>query len=646
MRYFIHSFVLVLLLGGIISANGQNMVCGTDEFAILEAQQNPNYEQIQEHFLARYVRHMESRENAPSSIRSDCDFFLIPVVVHVVYQTGAQNISLAQIEDMIRVLNEDFRRIYGTGGFSDGADAKIQFALATKDPNGNPTNGVLRIQSNLTNHNQNNDANLKALSKWDTGKYLNMWVVQQIASATPQPGTILAYASLPDDGTDSNDGIVTRHDIVGTIGTGGTAFVHSLTHEVGHFLGLRHPFQGGCIGTGANDCLTAGDLICDTPQMEEAIQSCSGNPNTCSEDPCDFLDPLENYMGYAHACLNVFTPGQVERMHFFLTDAGSPRKTLVEQSNLVAAGVDSVIAVETKPQVNFDFERVWACANISTIQFFDQTDGCVSNYQWEFEGGTPAVSTDENPTVQYAAAGTYRVKLTALNSVDQDSIIREKLIQVTDGGAILPAQTVNWSESFESGIYPPVDWYIHDHDQNGSWEKRVNIGFDGDDCVMIPNFNGPSCESFEDLMTPVFDLTDNTSFQLSFHYAYQPAGVTADVEDRLLIQVTDDCGDNWTTVYENFGFLMATVSALNAMLLLLSLLLLQNGKTLTLNLDQFAGNPNVRVRFRMKVRNGQNFYMDNIRLAGVSLQALNRIFTFRILWKLYPIHLIRLSNST
>ncbi|MGZ5190860.1 MAG: hypothetical protein ACXWCZ_07540, partial [Flavisolibacter sp.] len=139
---------------------------------------------------------------------------IIPVVVHVIHDGGTNNISDLQIQSQIDVLNEDFRKIFGSNGYGNGVDTDIEFCLAKKDPLGKCTNGIIRIKSPLTNHQTYQRGQLSLLSFWDNTRYLNLYVVKNINNGS---GTV-GYASFP-GGPNNEDGIVVRHDYFGKLGT-------------------------------------------------------------------------------------------------------------------------------------------------------------------------------------------------------------------------------------------------------------------------------------------------------------------------------------------------------------------------------------------------------------------------------------------
>ena len=152
--------------------------CATDE-------QSSDHWENDPQFRAEYFRsQLERSQWDPASGRFPLSdgIYRIPVVVHVIHNGGASNISKQKIDSQIRILNEDFRKQAGTPGFGNGVDTEIEFFLAERDDQGNCTDGVVRIQSSLSNHNRNDEDLLKGLFQWDPQMYLNIWVVADIRS--------------------------------------------------------------------------------------------------------------------------------------------------------------------------------------------------------------------------------------------------------------------------------------------------------------------------------------------------------------------------------------------------------------------------------------------------------------------------------
>jgi hypothetical protein len=243
----------------------------------------------------------------------------IPVVVHVVYNTTAENISDAQVLSQIAVLNADFRKLNSDAGnvpaaFSGlAADANIEFCLASTDPNGATTTGITRTSTTATSFSTNDGVKFSTSggkNAWDATKYLNIWVCDI-------SGGILGYAQFP-GGSASTDGVVIDYQYYGTTGTATAPFNKGRTgtHEVGHWLNLYHIW--GDDGTGC----TGTDSVSDTPNQADENYGCPVFPQvSCSNGPNG--DMFMNYMDYTDdACMYMFSTGQASRMQALFASGG------------------------------------------------------------------------------------------------------------------------------------------------------------------------------------------------------------------------------------------------------------------------------------------------------------------------------------
>jgi len=235
---------------------------------------------------------------------------IIPVVVHVVYNLPAENVSMAQIKSQIKVLNRDFRATnpdksqVPTVWKGLVADARIEFVLAKLDPEGNPTNGVTRTKTDRTSFGTNDSVKFTGSGgkdAWPTSRYLNMWVCKL-------GGGVLGYAQFP-GGPSETDGVVITHTGFGTVGTAAAPFHlgRTATHEIGHWLNLRH------IWGDTEDC-SGTDHVADTPNAAGPNQGSPTFPSiSCSNGPNG--DMFMNYMDYSDdPALVMFTSQQVVRM--------------------------------------------------------------------------------------------------------------------------------------------------------------------------------------------------------------------------------------------------------------------------------------------------------------------------------------------
>ncbi|MFT5644874.1 MAG: hypothetical protein ACI83P_002438, partial [Janthinobacterium sp.] len=235
----------------------------------------------------------------------------IPVVVHVVWNTAAQNVSDAQVASQIDVLNRDFRRTNPDVNTTPApflplaTDSRIEFVLASTDPNGAATNGIERRQSSTTSFSSNDAVKSHGtggLNAWPQDEYLNLWVC-------PLSGGLLGYAQFP-GGPAGTDGVVIQQSAFGTTGTATAPFNlgRTATHEIGHWLNLNHIWGDdgtGCAGT---------DNVADTPNQGGYNTGAPTFPHTsCSNGPNG--DMYMNYMDYVDdRAMVMFSAGQVARM--------------------------------------------------------------------------------------------------------------------------------------------------------------------------------------------------------------------------------------------------------------------------------------------------------------------------------------------
>lgn len=249
--------------------------------------------------------------NNPSDEYIPGNIWEITVVVHRFESTTGDGVYPdSLVRTQIEVLNEDFRALAGTPG-EPGADTRIQFRLATHDPDGNPHPGWTRT----TNEFWFNDlpdpvnGNYWDAVGWDPARYLNIYTLSPVAPG----GLILGYvqwfpqegAGLPDDGVRILWNAFGRQSTNAPYDLGRTA-----THEVGHYLGLYHTFQDGCGDATTPGCRTTGDLICDTNPEAESHFGCETESQSCG-----LPDPVRNYMDYSDDfCMTNFTIEQARRM--------------------------------------------------------------------------------------------------------------------------------------------------------------------------------------------------------------------------------------------------------------------------------------------------------------------------------------------
>jgi len=310
---------LLLLLPGLMQpVFGQERTCSTMDQLEEEIRENPLRQSV--------LNAIEDHTNmvlSGATRSAVTGVITIPVVVHVVYNTTSENISTAQINSQIDVLNKDFRRTNtdATSLWPQAADSEIQFCLATVDPSGNPTSGITRTSTTSTSFSSGNNMKFNSTGgkdAWPAGSYLNIWVCDL-------SGGLLGYAQFP-GGSASTDGVVIDYQYFGTVGTATAPFNlgRTGTHEVGHWLNLRHIWGDGPCGVD--------DFVADTPESDAPNYGC-----TPSHVSCGTVDMVQNYMDYSDdACMNLYTAGQKARMRA-LFNAGGARVSLLSSAGCGSA---------------------------------------------------------------------------------------------------------------------------------------------------------------------------------------------------------------------------------------------------------------------------------------------------------------------
>jgi PKD repeat protein len=479
-------------------------------------------EQRLEQFTADFAQEDRSRGGGNA--------YVLPVVFHVIHNGGVENISDEQIQDAVRVLNDDFNKLNEDWDdvkeeFLDiVADVGVTFRLAGLDPDGNCTSGITRTVSELTN---SGDQDMKDLIIWPRDRYLNIWVcayANGAAGYTQTPGNVDGFWG------ETTDGIVVKYDYVGTIEEGSPGRSRTLTHEVGHWINLRHCW-GPTNEPGIPENCDTDDNVTDTPNTE-GWTSCNRNGATCGSE----LDNVENYMEYSY-CSKMFTNGQKTRMLAALNSETADRNNLWSLQNLELTGTSDPQAL-CAAAFNSDVRMV--CAG-GAVQFNDISYHGPTGWQWSFPGGTPSSSTEENPLVTYTTPGSHAVELTVSNGSGSISTTSSNYITVlANPGAPMP-----WSESFENmgSTLDPAQWSVlNQNDDVYTFALRSDVGYTGTHSVKMRNHNNTE-DNVDELIGPTVDLSQETSVIVSFRYAF--ARRTSGNDDVLRFYASNNCGDTW-----------------------------------------------------------------------------------------------------
>lgn len=351
MRLLFLCSLFTLLLSYQLSAQDEQR-CGTPT-------KGADYFMRFQHLLKQSLPAVNGRTG---SGRTENEILQIPLIFHVIHNgeplgQGA-NITAEQIFSQIEVLNEDFRRKNADASRtlpifrSVAADAGIEFYPAATDPDGNllPEPGIRRVRFQLPDDGLLSigliDTVIKPATIWDPTRYLNVWVVDNIGYS------VLGYAQYPELSElggltvvlafPESDGVVVRYNRLGSVIKAPWALPlreqpiprrydrgRTLTHEIGHFLGLLHPFQ--------NSCDENNDYCDDTPRTPVPSLFCPDNPFGC-----DWPAMSQNFMEFTDdACMNLFTTCQVARMRQVL--AISPRRRELLSSNVGRGDIEAFL---------------------------------------------------------------------------------------------------------------------------------------------------------------------------------------------------------------------------------------------------------------------------------------------------------------
>lgn len=596
--------------------------CGTVEYMHMQRklgkirQTDEQFEQ----WLARQSRNMLRQQQS----RRESGPYRIPVVVHVIHNgeplgTGT-NISDAQVLSQIEVINKDFNRLNADAvntppEFAAVAGSMdIEFVLALRDPFGLPTSGIVRVNGGRTSWAVSQETEFKALSYWPSEDYLNIWVLNL-------SGGFIGYAQFPvsnlpgleeyQDGIAATDGVVIDYKAFGSIDYGSFDLDpdynkgRTLTHELGHFFGLRHIWGDQLCGT---------DYVDDTPRQRNETIGCPTHPatTTCTTTVNKMF---QNYLDYTDdACMNLFTQGQVARMQLILDNPAVPRRnSLLTSPGLLPANCsqpDVALLEKTMP-------CPVTCNNRPTLIMKVRSLSCdpISTLKVQYRVNSGSLLTTIFTGLNLLPGSVTELPFGTLTLQPGVNTLFAKVLEVngiTDGNPdnsefsqriLLDTSTdrIPLRERFNELNWPVInptngsEWQLHTTNFNLSASFRAFQAPDG------PN------ESW--LVTPTLDFSGVTKASMFFDLSYAWNGSD---NDRLRILVSTDCGDTFQQVlppFDRTGLALAnTISPLSWQP--------ENESQWQLkryvNLSDYAGYEQVRIAFVFTNNQGNNIYIDNV----------------------------------
>ncbi len=556
--------------------------------------------------------------------------YTIPVVVHVIhngeaYGTGT-NISDEQIASQIQVINDDYKRLNADttktpSEFSPFAGKiNITFVLAKQDPEGVATNGITRTLGTKTSWTIADNSTVKALSYWPAENYLNIWVMNLT-------GGLIGIAQLPvstqlqgleDSSTDRlTDGVMINYRDFGS--SAGGSFVldaaynkgRTATHEIGHFLGLRHIWGDG-------NCAT--DYVDDTPFQSSSTSGCP----TGTQPSCDAASKphkmYQNYMDYTNdACMNLFTKNQIDRMVVIL--ANSPRRnSLLTSPGAQAptpAANDAGVRQILSPQ-----ESVCKSNIVPQIEIRNYGSNTVDSVQIQASINGSAVETK---TFSVSLASLQATTVAFNNPMNFTSgpsqKVLFKILQTNGGADPKPANdTLSVSVSVPASIAlpilesfngPPSGWQVVNPDGQITWANVTAPDANASNKAMYMNFNDYQDDGVLDwLITPSFTLSNPATSQLKFNRAY--AQYPGESGDELFVYALPSCSRDLSQailLYDASGSALATAGSTSSPFTPSSA---SQWQTQVKSLSTLSSSTSYQLAFVAKNGYGNNLYVDAV----------------------------------
>jgi len=595
--------------------------CATVRYEEQRHLKNPKKESTQQ-FEEWLKQRMELRTMEAKRTQDTKATYVIPIVVHIIHNGEAEgtgtNLSAAQIASQIDVLNKDFQRL-NTDAANTPANflpvagsIDIQFVLAKQDPIGAPSNGIVRVKGTQTSWSVNDNSIFKALSYWPAEKYLNIWVLtftdETLGYAQLPISNLAGLEGSPDDRL--TDGVVIDNSAFGSIDFGSFPLDskynkgRTVTHEVGHFFGLRHIW-----GDDGSSCAET-DYVDDTPnQAGSYINQCPTGPkSTCSSE-----DMYMNYMDYTNdACMNMFTIGQMGRVNVVIQN--SPRRASllnsIGASDPAPVAVDGAISKIITPGSGSCGDAI-----TPTIQIQNLGTSAMSSVRVQLKVNNTVVETKNisialaylqfgeiqfNPIIPASTSLSFNFEILQVNGVTDGRSFNNTSSVTTK---IPPLVSVPISVNFNT---LPSNWTVYNPDNLVTWALSSTVS--NGNAMYVNSFDYDNQGAIDQVISPVLDLTNVTFAYLKFDRAYEYYG--AGFEDKLRVLVSTLCDFNAspTVVFDKSGLALATTSASTGDSFSPSA---NDWKTEVISLSQFVGSK-IQLSFEAINGYGNNQFIDNI----------------------------------
>ena len=607
--------------------------CGTLEYEQYLRSKDPMYD-IKKEEVMKTIAAKEKEIEAAKANGNPQPFasYIIPIVVHVVWNTTAENVSDAKVNAMIAQLNADWARTNSDAGNTPAvwqppvaANMEIQFCLATTDPSGNPTTGIIHKNTSVTTF-PIGDVQSNATGgsdPWDVNKYLNIW-------SCDLGGGLLGYGQFPP--ISSSYGTAVNYCTVGSLTNPGTcgafAYGRTLSHEIGHCFMLSH------IWADDNGACTSSDNVADTPNQADATSGCFSFPHT---DACSPTSPgimYMNYMDYSDdMCYNMFTTGQKTRcqsaISSYLMTIANNASVVCGPAAALDAGINSIIS-PNGIACNTTFIPVVKLQNYGATTL----TSCTINYRIDANPnqtfswtGSLATAASINITLpsMTTTAGAHTFTSFTSNpnaSTDGNPGNDQNASTFTVAGA---AQNPPIVEGIENATFPTAGWTLNNSDAATTWERTTTAFKTGSASMYMDNFDYAANGQVDEFVSPPLNFSAATSAQMTFEVAYQlytNPSTSPNFSDTLNVLISTDCGVTWTNVYNKFGTALTTVTPTfsttefvpNA----------SQWRMETINLTSYIPTASMLIKFRHTTDYENNMFVDDINITSiVSVNELN-----------------------
>lgn len=564
--------IFTLILGFIsigTAVSAQNR-CGIMEYTQWQISQDPGLGERLKNVEKELQQSLAIQKMA--KMQSNDTVYTIPVVVHVVWRTNAENISDEQILSQIKILNDDFGRsnadTLNTPAIWQKVGTKLpfRFQLAKVDPQGQPTSGIVRVKTHVSSFSTTDAAKRSTKGgddAWDVSRYLNIWVCNLGSN-------LLGYGEFPSGIKSNTYGLICNYNAFGNMGAARYPYNQgrTATHEIGHCFNLFHIWgddNGACTGT---------DYVDDTPNQGDQNYGCNKFPkmDKCAPDSNGVM--FMNYMDYSDdACLNMFTKGQADRMvttmKRFYPKLLNPLEIPSPQLSASDAGIQNAYAAaagncqgEVSVFANIKNYGSSTLNNADVMYKLDNNAAVLVKWQGNLLNKESIALQSFNIS---PGLGLHKLKIYTQQpnsnidsvAVNDTSMVQFNMLAPQSGALNLP-----YAEGFENSSFPGTSLAVNNFDQKTTWVRTTASKYSGQASAMMNNFNYNGVNQVDELVLPNLNLSSEAAPTFTFALAYQMYDTpkNAASSDTLVVAISTDCGKTFNELYRKAGVNLSTAN--------------------------------------------------------------------------------------